>query len=345
MFQCHRPSLPFLPFLFAGRIATASIALGSILCLGSCDAKDATGPIIPPDAAIQKAPSTPVEPPGRATENGQEGTTTGALETPPYNRIGWLNAGAHLPTAKGITILAIDPVTGDVGCASLATEAMCASRMAAVRPGVGAVAMAGNTDGSWLKLALDQLAKGKIANAGKSLEETSGSGRRLITLFDVKGEGLTIKGASVKTHVDFNISRGDNCLVAMSGPSYQSVADDALKRFQDNKDQPLAARLLLALGSSMTENAFAKLRSAALVVQRPANGASTGPGPIVDLRVEYHGAPYQRLLTLYDVALKAQIGPRLVAIQKRTDTQSPAYQRNRAWLSTIRNGTSIHQKD
>ena len=118
-------------------------------------------------------------------------------------------------------------------------------------------------------------------------------------------------------------------------PGLEKAVADA---FAKTADLPLPDRLLQALEVATPDDLYLHpLRSATLRVVRKGADPKAHSDVLVDVSVQFHGDPFSRLKTLYDVELRTAVAFRLRdQLREIRDTTSQRYRTILAWQRRIR---------
>jgi uncharacterized Ntn-hydrolase superfamily protein len=199
------------------------------------------------------------------------------------------------------SIVARDPISGELGVAVQSHWFAVGPIVPWARPGVGAVATQANAEISYGPRALELLESGLDARQAldRLLAEDPGAEGRQVAVVDAEGQ--------VAAHT------GSRCIafagnVAGDGVSCQAniMVSDAvwpamLAAFEQTAGTPLTDRLLAALDAAEAEGGDARGRQSAAILVVPAVGEAWRT--TVSLRVEDHPDPLpelRRLITLHE---------------------------------------------
>lgn len=258
-----------------------------IVALAACgDARDWPGP-----------PSTPAPPPTAApparcgVEPGQLQAARGAPVEP------------RRPTHT-FSIVARDPVTGDLGVAVQSHWFAVGATVAWAEPGVGAVATQSFAEPAYGRKGLARMRDGEAAPAALAalLAEDGKRDVRQVAFVDARGQVAAHTGAAniafAGHHtgdgysVQANLMANDRVVPAMTA-AYEGTTGD------------LAARLLAALDAGQAAGGDVRgCQSAAMLIVKGAASAEPSHDVLVDLRVDDAAAPLvelRRLLALQRV--------------------------------------------
>lgn len=211
------------------------------------------------------------------------------------------NSARPLRPVATYSIVARDPLTGELGVAVQSHWFSVGSVVPWAEAGVGAVATQSFVDPSYGKLGLDLMRAGKSApDALKSLVAgDEARDVRQVAMIDAKGRVLAHTGAKCIEAAGQTI--GENFSVQANLMENDKVWPAMARAFQETKGD-LAARMLAALEAAQASGGDIRgKQSAALVV---VTGQPTGRAwadRVFDLRVDDHAEPVKelrRLLTL-----------------------------------------------
>lgn len=209
------------------------------------------------------------------------------------------------PFAHTFSIIARDPVTGDLGVAVQSHWFSVGSVVTWAEAGVGAIATQAMAEVSYGPLGLDLLRGGKSASqALKALLATDdGSELRQVAMVDVNGEIAThtgnrcIKEAGHITGEGFSVQAN-----MMLKDTVWKAMFDAYKTALKNPANDLPERLLLALEAA--QNSGGDIRgkqSAAIKVVSAEQTGMPWAGVLMELRVEDHPEPLPELRRLVEI--------------------------------------------
>lgn len=211
---------------------------------------------------------------------------------------------ALTPLGGTQSILAVDRRSGEMGAASLSQTFSVGSRALWSEPGVGVVVAHGMVEPSYGPLGLALLKGGKTPpQALKSLLATDPRPSvRQVMIIDSRGRTAAHTGKSALPEAGYLAGRGF-CVQAdflNTKRGWRSMAS----AFRGAKGT-LAERLVSALEAggqaSRGPRRGGRARSAALVVVSTLPSSVPWDGRLVDLRVEYSGAPLRELRNLLKV--------------------------------------------
>jgi len=175
---------------------------------------------------------------------------------------------------------------------AITTSSICVgARCPHVRAGVGAVATQNVTDPSLGPALLDAMEAGHDADAALSLvtKDRPFLDYRQLTLVDKAGRTASFTGSNILgTNA---VSQGAGCFAAGNLLSTVEVPVAMRRSFEENPDQHLAERLLIALEAGIAAGGEeGDVHSAALLV------ADEQPFPLVDLRVDWADQDTEKVL-------------------------------------------------
>jgi uncharacterized Ntn-hydrolase superfamily protein len=196
-----------------------------------------------------------------------------------------------------LSLIAADPVAGELGIVIASSSPAVAARCAHIRPRVGVAASQNVTDPRLGPALLDELAAGRTPRA--ALEKVRASTRnveyRQLTVIDPSGSGCAWSGSGTLGVHGERI--GPGCVAAGNLLASEVVLDALVSGFTTTAGEPLPDRLLAALRAGARAGGEAgPLRSAGLLI------GATVDWPVVDLRVDDGDDPVselERLWTLY----------------------------------------------
>lgn len=200
------------------------------------------------------------------------------------------------------SIVARDPVTGDLGVAVQSHWFSVGQLVPWARAGVGAVATQSMVDPSYGPAGLDLMAAGQGAASvlADLLEKDAGREMRQVGMIDAHGGVANFTGARCIAEAGGRTGSG---YAVQANLMENPTVPDAMARAFEAAEGPLAERLVAALAAAEGEGGDIRGRqSAALLVVR---GEATGrpwEDVLVELRVEDHPDPVgelQRLLRLH----------------------------------------------
>jgi uncharacterized Ntn-hydrolase superfamily protein len=199
------------------------------------------------------------------------------------------------------SIVAHDPVTGELGVAVQSKAFGVGAAVAWAEAGVGAIATQASTNESFGPHGLDLLRAGNTSEEALELLLSSDSGRedRQVAIMDAQGRAVNFTG-----------SRCLDWAGGLTGPDYacqgnilvsEEVTKAMAKAFEETGGE-LAERLLAALVAAQAAGGDKRgMQSAALLVVRPSEEYPQYRYRYVDLRVEDHSDPINELIRVYRI--------------------------------------------
>ena len=199
------------------------------------------------------------------------------------------------------SVLALDPVTGDVGVASQSNFLAVGAVVTHAAAGAGAVATQALANGSYGPRGLALLAAGRSAQ--EALDELVGSDdlphRRQAAIVDEQGRAAAHTGSGCSGWSGALTGAGFACVGNMlAGPEVLEALRDAVQTGTGS----LASRLVAALDAGLDAGGDARgQQSASVVVCRAGGGYGGHTDRLVDLRVDDHRTPVTELRRLLDL--------------------------------------------
>lgn len=187
------------------------------------------------------------------------------------------------------------PRTGQFGAAVTTSSMAVGSRVAFVRPGIGAVLTQHRTDPRLGPRGLDLLASGCSAaeTIAALVASTPHQGWRQLAALDAQGRTAHHHGARVKPA--HNDAQGKDVVAVGNILANDRVPAAMAAAFQADESLPLAERLLRGLEAGEAAGGeHGDVHSASLLV------FETESFPLVDLRVDWHETPLPVLRTLWE---------------------------------------------
>lgn len=225
------------------------------------------------------------------------------------------------------SIVARDPVSGELGVAVQSHWFSVGPIVPWARPGVGAIATQANVEVAYGPRGLDLLARG--AGAGDALAALVAadplSASRQVAIVDHAGAAAAHTGAGCMAHAGDVQGDGVSCQANIM--SAATVWPAMLEAYAAAAAGPLARRLLAALQAAEAHGGDLRGRQSAAVLVVAATGEPWET--VVNLRVEDHPAPLEelaRLLRLHDAYALAENGDGEVAAG-RHDAAAALYRR------------------
>lgn len=209
------------------------------------------------------------------------------------------------PAAPGpvatFSIVAHDPVTGDVGVAVQSRFFAVGAVVPWARAGVGAVATQARANTGYGPRALELLVEGVAP--GEAIETLTGDDdrrtERQVAVVDASGRVASFTGEACLAWAGG--VTGDGYAVQgniLAGPGVV----DAMAVAFETAGGDLASRMVAALAAGQAAGGDARGRqSAALLVVREGGGYDGGNDRYIDLRVDDHPAPIRELARLLDI--------------------------------------------
>lgn len=214
-----------------------------------------------------------------------------------------LGAQSNEPTRPVHTysIVARDPVTGELGVAVQSHWFSVGSIVSWAEPGVGAVATQSFAEVSYGPLGLELMRAGKTA--GQTLEALLAADEhpevRQVAMVDAAGNVAVHTGSGSIVHA---CDRTGDGFSVQANLMLRSTVCDAMYDAYTSTDGDLAARLMGALEAAQGEGGDIRgAQSAAMLVVSGDSDSPPWGGRVIDLRVEDHPEPLvelRRLLTL-----------------------------------------------
>ena len=240
--------------------------------------------------------------------------------------IGFAECAAAMPSASKPTvpvatfsIVARDPVTGEIGVAVQSHWFSVGSVVPWAEAGVGAVATQSFVEPSYGPLGLDLMRKGTAPEAAlkELLAKDEHPDVRQVAFVDAKGRAAAHTGEhcipGAGHHVGHGYTTEANLMLTAEVPDAMAKAFEAAKG-------PLAERMLAALEAAQGVGGDIRgKQSAAILVVRGTPTPKPWTDRLVDLRVEDHPEPLQelrRILTLHRAYEKMNDGDDATAAGK-----------------------------
>lgn len=219
------------------------------------------------------------------------------------------------------SIVARDKRTGHVGIAVASRFFAAGSVVPTIQFGTGAVASQAFANPLYGPAALRLLSAGEHPSEVINLITSTDKGQanRQIHLIDHLGHNAAFTGASCIDWAGHQVA--DNVSVAGNMLSEPAVVEETLQTYQNNLDQPLTERLLLAMQAGEDAGGDKRGKQAAgLLIYRDQDY------PWLDLRVDDHADPLEELRRLYAVAQERY----LVMIEMMPTRENPHGTLNRS---------------
>jgi len=194
-----------------------------------------------------------------------------------------------------LSLLAADPPTGELGMVIASSSPAVAARCAYIRPTIGVAATQNVTDPRLGPALLDALTGGQdpeqaMATVRSKFEHIE---YRQLAVVDRLGRATGWSGRrALGVH---GVRTAAACVAAGNLLADEHVLDEMISGFEARGELTLAERLLAGLRAAAEAGGEAgPLRSAGLLV------SADVPWPVVDLRIDDHGAPVNALTTLWE---------------------------------------------
>jgi uncharacterized Ntn-hydrolase superfamily protein len=228
------------------------------------------------------------------------------------------------------SIVARDPVTGDIGVAVQSKFLAVAAAVPYARCNVGAIATQALANLSWGPRGLDALAAGATAEEAlaRLVESDERADRRQAGIVDATGRPAAHTGSGCSSWAGHQLGDGFSC----QGNILVSAAtvDAMVAAMEASPGRPLADRLVAALAAGQAAGGDSRgQQSAGLLVVREGGGYGGQSDRLVDLRVDdspdpigelgrllrlhtlYFGRPDEAELVAIDASLADEIAARL----------------------------------
>ena len=196
------------------------------------------------------------------------------------------------------SIVARDPVTGDLGVAVQSHWFSVGALVPWARAGVGAVATQSMVEASYGPKGLDLMAAGHDAVSVLStlLEQDEHSNIRQVAMIDAGGSAAVHTGGRCIPEAGHHQGQGYSVQANLMGPA---TVPDAMATAFEKATGPLAERMVAALAAAQAEGGDIRGRqSAAILVVRAEPTGQPWNDKLVDLRVEDHPDPVMELKRL-----------------------------------------------
>jgi uncharacterized Ntn-hydrolase superfamily protein len=215
-----------------------------------------------------------------------------------------LAAAAETPSPSTFSIVAADPVAGEVGVAVASRFFAVGTVVPHAQAGVGAVATQASANTSFGPRGLELLARGVTAAEALAVlvRNDEGRDRRQVGIVTPSGDSATYSGKGC------NSWAGGRC-----GPGYavqgnilvgEAVVIAMEQSFLASKGKPLGERLYLALKAGDAAGGDSRGRqSAAILVCRAKGGYNGFTDRAIDIRVDDHTDPFGEIGRLLGMAL------------------------------------------
>ncbi len=196
------------------------------------------------------------------------------------------------------SIVARDPVTGDLGVAVQSHWFSVGALVPWARAGVGAVATQSMVEASYGPKGLDLMAAGHDAISVLStlLEQDPHADIRQVAMIDTRGAAAVHTGGRCIPEAGSHLGQGYSVQANLMGPA---TVPDAMAKAFEKTSGPLAERMVAALAAAEAEGGDIRGRqSAAILVVRAESTGRPWNDRLVDLRVEDHPEPVMELKRL-----------------------------------------------
>jgi len=196
------------------------------------------------------------------------------------------------------SIVARDPVTGDLGVAVQSHWFSVGALVPWARAGVGAVATQSMVEASYGPKGLDLMAAGQgaIPVLSNLLEQDPHADIRQVAMVDAGGSAAVHTGGRCIGEAGHHLGQGYSVQANLMGPA---TVPDAMARAFEKTSGPLAERMIAALAAAQAEGGDLRGRqSAAILVVRAEPTGQPWNDKLVDLRVEDNPQPVKELKRL-----------------------------------------------
>lgn len=204
--------------------------------------------------------------------------------------------------AHTYSIVARDPVTGEMGVAVQSHWFSVGTTVSWAEAGVGAVATQSFVNKSFGPKGLALLKQGLTAQQtlDKLLSEDEGREVRQVAIIDTKGNVATHTGKNCIQHADH--IKGQGYSVQSNMMLTKKVSKAMSEAYEKSTGKSLAERLLLALEAAQGAGGDIRGQQSAAILVVPAKSeGKPWDERTVDLRVDDHKTPVQELHRLYNV--------------------------------------------
>jgi len=250
-----------------------------------------------------------------------------AVQAP--SAFGVVAGGKPVRPVSTYSIIARDPVTGELGVAVQSHWFSVGSVVPWVEAGVGAVATQSLTEVTYGPLGLALMRAGKTANQTLEalLRADENPQWRQVGMIDAAGNRAVHTGQ--KCIREAGHVSGDNFIVMANLMQHDTVWEAMAKAFRDTNAVDLTDRMLNALEAAQTHGGDIRGRQSAAIVV--VTGTPTGASyrdKLIDLRVEDHPQPVselRRLVTLNRAYNAMNLGDERLALRD-VDGALEAYQ-------------------
>lgn len=211
------------------------------------------------------------------------------------------------PLAHTYSIVARDPVTGEMGVAVQSHWFSVGTTVSWAEAGVGAVATQSFSNKSFGPRGLELLKQGLSAQQvlDKLLSDDPGREVRQVAILDAKGGVATHTGKNCIQYADH--IKGEGYSVQSNMMLTDKVSKAMSQAYEKSAGKPLAERLVMALEAAQAAGGDIRgQQSAALLVVPAKSEGKPWEERTVDLRVEDHPAPVKEIRRLYRVHVAYQ---------------------------------------
>ncbi len=193
------------------------------------------------------------------------------------------------------SIVARDPVTGDLGVAVQSHWFSVGALVPWARAGVGAVATQSMVEASYGPKGLDLMASGldAISVLSTLLGQDEHANIRQVAMIDANGAAAVHTGGGCIPEAGHHQGPGYSVQANLMGPA---TVPDAMAKAFEKASGPLAERMVAALAAAQAEGGDIRGRqSAAILVVSAESTGQPWNDRLVDLRVEDHPEPVKEL--------------------------------------------------
>lgn len=211
------------------------------------------------------------------------------------------------PLAHTYSIVARDPVTGEMGVAVQSHWFLVGTTVSWAEAGVGAVATQSFSNKSFGPRGLELLKQGLSAQQvlDTLLSDDPGREVRQVAILDTKGGVATHTGKNCIRYADH--IKGEGYSVQSNMMLTDKVSRAMAQAFEKSAGKPLAERLVIALEAAQAAGGDIRgQQSAALLVVPAKSEGKPWDERTVDLRVEDHPTPVKEIRRLYRVHVAYQ---------------------------------------
>ncbi len=199
------------------------------------------------------------------------------------------------------SVVAIDPLTGDLGVAVQSKFLAVGAVVPFARTGVGAIATQALCNVAYGPQGLALLAGGMPARdvLASLLSDDDGAERRQAAIVDAHGTAAAHTGAGCSSWAGHEVGEGFSCQGNIL--TSHSVVREMTRAMRDT-GLPFPERLVAALAAGQAAGGDSRgMQSAALLVVREAGGYGGFSDRYIDLRVDDHPSPIEELHRLLDL--------------------------------------------